>query len=259
MRTDVRAPIDVERAKSQHQAYIEALRDQGRGSRVCDPRAFSATSHIAVSHIDSDPNAPDCCFVEDTAVLWDGGGVITRMAAPSRVREGAPVAAALAAAHLKLEPMVAPATLDGGDVLRVGTHLLVGMSARTNDAGVAALATLAASFGLAVTPIRVHAGLHLKSALTLLDPDTLLLGHGIDPEPLKRLGMRLLHVNEPHGANVLPLGHTVLVSSAAPATAEMLAKRGVAVRLLDVSELHAGDGGLTCLSLRQPHPGGWCA
>ncbi len=236
-------PIDVALARTQHRAYVEALGAAG----------------VGVEHLAPGLDAPDGCFIEDTAVVWDGGALVTRPGAPSRRGETPSVRAVLEAAGLDVVAMEAPATLDGGDVLRVGSRLLVGESARTNAAGVAALAAHAGRFGLSVETVPLRSGLHLKSALTLLEPGVLLLGAGVEAEQLARLPVELIPVTEPYGANVLALGRRVLVSAQAPVTAERIERRGLEPVTLDVSELHRGDGALTCLSLRRPAPGAYCA
>jgi dimethylargininase len=160
--------------------------------------------------------------------------------------------------------MEAPATLDGGDVLRIGAHLFVGLSSRTNREGVEALARVAARDGVEVVAVPMRGGLHLKSACTLASASLLVYDARLmaDAElaPLLRHvnGLELLAVSEPAGANVLALGDAVVVSAAAPATASELRGRGLDVRVVDLSEIHKGDGALTCLSLRVPGAGGWC-
>lgn len=233
--------IDVARARQQHAAYLTALRAAG----------------IDLIHLAPDEAHPDSCFVEDTAVILDGAALITRPGAPSRRGEAAAIAAALAP-HLRLDTMRPPATLDGGDVLRVGPVLYVGRSSRTDAAGVAALAAFAEPHGLTVRSVPLAAGLHLKSVVTLADPHTLVVLPGtVDPAAFT--GVALLEVPEPPAANVLALGPRVLVAAAAPVTAARLAARGLDVIRLEIDEFNKGDGAFTCLSLRIPPPGHWCA
>lgn len=237
------APIDVDLARAQHRAYALALEAAG----------------VAVRTLPAEESCPDCVYVEDVALLLGPLALATRPGAPPRRPEVAPVADALAQA-MPLVTMRAPATLDGGDVLRVGQRLFVGLSARTNADGARALAEHAAPLGLEVVPVPVQAGLHLKSAITLVTPGLVVLTRGpLDPRPFREVGLEVLLTDEPLGGNVLALSDRVLVSAGAPALAETLQARGLAVVLLDISELHKGDGALTCLSLRQPPPGAWCA
>lgn len=234
-------PIDVDRARRQHDAYVSLLASLG----------------IAIEHIPADDAAPDCCFIEDTAVLWDGGGVLTRPGAASRTREVAAVGDALRR-HLSLAVMQAPATLDGGDVLRVGACLWVGLSARTTLAGVEALRAAAEPHGSTVRAVAVASGLHLKSAATLLARRTVLVNDTQAVSARDLSGLEVVTVPEPAGSNVLAFGDRVIVSAAAPRSAALIRELGFETLSVDISELQRGDGALTCLSLRQPPPGSWC-
>ena len=244
VREDARARIDVDLARRQHAGYVAAL------------RALA----LDVEVLPGDDACPDACFVEDVAVITGRHALAARPGAPSRRPEVAPVAAALGRERVVV-PIGSPATLDGGDVLRVGARLFVGLSARTNRDGVEALARFAESDGLHVTAVDVRAGLHLKSACSLVAPDLLVYdARALDDAqlaPLRAAGLRCLAAPEPWGANVLALGDAVLVSAAAPRTAALLAAERD-VRVVDVGEFHKGDGALTCLSLRVPREGCWC-
>lgn len=237
-------PIDVERARRQHSAYVTLLERSG----------------IAIAHVAVDDAAPDCCFIEDTAVLWDGGGVLTRPGAASRAREVSAVGHTLAERYPTLDIMTPPATLDGGDVMRAGSRLVVGLSTRTSPAGLAALGAAAERHGLTVCGVAVASGLHLKSAATMLDQNTALMHdeQAVRAGDLAELGLEVVMVPEPAGSNVLALGDRVIVSAAAPKTAALIDELGFEALSVDISELHRGDGALTCLSLRQPPPGSWC-
>lgn len=240
---EIAVPIDVELAALQHAAYVDALGDAG----------------IRVVLLPELAGAPDAVFVEDTAVVLDTCAVITRPGAPSRRVEVASIAAVLAE-HRTLHTMVPPATLDGGDVLRVGRRLLVGLSQRTNREGLAMLAGVAAIDGLEVVAVAVRGGLHLKSACSLARADLLLVrGDQLDAGPLRRLGIGCLEVPEDAGANVLGFTDRVLVSAAAPRTTELLAGHGLRPVLLELSQIHAGDGALTCMSLRLGARPAWVA
>lgn len=240
-------PLDPERARSQVHAYARALADCG----------------VVVQRLPGDEACPDACFIEDTAVILDAAtALMTRPGAPSRRPEVAPVAQALEGLLTRMVTIgEAAATLDGGDVLRVGELLLVGLSTRSNAAGAEALAALARPLGLRVKTVEVAAGLHLKSAVTLLASDRLVALEGIAlPRDPALEGKRVIFTDEPAGANVLALGRQVLVSDAAPQTLARLARESdLEILRLDVSELHKADGALTCLSLRIPAPDTWCA
>lgn len=238
-----RAPLDLDKAAEQHAAYVDELAELGVDVRRLGPL----------------PECPDAVFVEDTAVVLGDHALLTRPGARARRREVESVREGLEPWR-QLHTMEPPATLDGGDVLRAGPRLFVGLSERTNQEGLARLADIAALEGLETIPVAVQQGLHLKSACTLLDAHTLLLCDGrVDARPFKDAGLDRLVVREPAGANVVALGSVILMSAAAPKSADVVAKRGYEPRLVDVGEMHKADGALTCLSLRIAQKGEWTA
>jgi len=228
-----REPIDLDRAVAQHAAYAALLQ----------------TLELEVLELPADPAFPDCCFVEDIAVVLDEVALLTRPGASSRRGEVRAVEAALAR-YRPIETTPPPATLEGGDVLRVGHTLFVGHSARTNEAGIARLAAVAEPLGYRVVRVVVTGCLHLKSAVTALDDERLLVNRAwLDPAPF--LGLELVDVaaEEPGAANVLRVGGHVIAHSGFPRTLERVASLGYAVRPLDVSEFLKAEAALTCKSL----------
>ncbi len=228
-------PIDLSQAEAQHAAYERALADAG----------------FEVRRLPTLPDAPDGVFVEDTALILGRHAVITRPGAASRAGETASTAEGLVG-DFTLHRLAA-GTLDGGDVLSIGRALYVGRSARTSDAGIAALADLAGPLGYQVVPVEVSGCLHLKSAVTFAGPDgagrPVLLYHRDWISPAPFADVEPVAVPEPSAANALRAGETLLVSAAGPRTVDMLLGRGFRVVALDVSELHKAEAGLTCMSL----------
>jgi len=142
------------------------------------------------------------------------------------------------------------ATLEGGDVLRVGRRLFVGLSSRTNAVGVDALRSIAAPYGYTVIPVPVTGCLHLKTGVTALDDNTLLVNPAwVDLSPFAGFDIVPVDDAEPWAANILRHGHSLLASAAHPRTAEVLDRRGYAPILIDISEFAKAEAGLTCLSL----------
>ena len=230
----VRPHIDLDEARAQHGRYVRALVEAG----------------YAVEDIATDEEHPDCPFVEDTAVALDNVAVITRPGAVSRRGETEPVAAALAP-HRALRHIEAPGTLDGGDVLTIGDQCFVGRSARTNADGIRQFAGFAAEDGYATTPVDVSGVLHLKSAVSCLDDETLLVGPGTVPETMFA-GFKIVTKveNELHLTSTLRMRNgRLLITANAPETAERVAAAGFDIDLIDMSEFQAVDGGLTCLSI----------
>ena len=228
-----RSQLDVARAQAQHAAYAAALTSLG-----CELEWLAPL-----------PGHPDGVFVEDTAVVVPEVAVITRPGAASRRGEVDSTAAALAA-HLPVRRIQEPATIEGGDVLRIGRHLYVGASKRSNAQGVAQLGQALAPFGYSVHAVAMRDCLHLKSAATFIGPDTLLVNPAwVEPAAFGSLRVIAVAADEPFGANTLTVGAVTLVSADYPRTQQLLEKAGVATRTLDVSELHKAEAALTCLSV----------
>jgi len=228
-----RTPIDIERARAQHAAYVDALRACG-----CTLLAVPPAHEL-----------PDAVFVEDTAVVLDQVAVITRPGAPSRRAEVAAVADALAR-HRPVTRIAAPATLDGGDVLRVGRSLFVGASGRTNALGIAQLRTAVSPFGYEVVAVPLTGCLHLKTAVTPIG-DEILLCNTDWVDPARFPGCHIVEVasGEPFGANALRVGSRVIYPAAFRSTAARLEAAGIGLVRVDVSELARAEGGVTCCSI----------
>ena len=228
-----REPIDLARAVEEHHAYQQCLRDLG----------------LRVIELPAEPDYPDAMFVEDPVVVLDEIAVIARMGARSRRGEAESLARALEPYRL-LRHLREPATLDGGDVMRVGRMLYVGHSARTNGAGIQQLAAEVEPFGYRVCPVEVKGCLHLKSGASWLGGDAV-LAHREWVDAGAFHGMRVLDVpeGEEAGANVLLIGNTVLVAAGFPRTVGLICGLGREVRELDVSELMKAESGLTCSSV----------
>jgi dimethylargininase len=228
-----REPIDFELAARQHESYERCLTDLG--CRVC---------RLPGGH-----ELPDAVFIEDMAVVLDEMAVIARPGAVSRRSETAAVAEALRP-HRPLITIDAPGTLDGGDVLRVGRSLYVGLSSRSNWDGIRQLARHLAPFGYGVCVVEVSGALHLKSAVTEVAEGTLLINSDWVPrEAFPGLDLIAVDSAEPFGGNALRIGGTVVYPAGCPRTRRALEARGIAVRAVEVSELAKAEGGVTCCSL----------
>lgn len=220
-----RVAIDVAAARAEHDAYVKAL------------VAAGVTDVIA---LDGD-DFPDGVFVEDCAVVFDDVALITRPGAASRRGETRAIAEALSA-HRELVELEAPATLDGGDVLCVAGLVFVGVSARSNEDGVAALARLCGS----VVPVPVRGALHLKTCVTAIDDETLLIDRSkVDADVFA--GFDLRDVADGEDANVLRVNDTLLVTTKTTTLATLSKK--TTTTTLALTELQKAEAGLTCCSL----------
>ncbi len=237
------AVIDVALAQAQHAEYRQAL----------------AAAGLTVEVLPADERYPDGCFVEDTAVIAGGRAVICRPGAASRRGEEAAVAACLAG-RLPLARIVAPGTLDGGDVIIAPDRVLVGRSARTNAAGIAQLAVALANpqgverpAGLASLPVHavpVNGYLHLKSAATYIGHETVLAVAAYADHPtFAGLDVLAVPAEEAYAADALGIGDYVILPAGYPRVAAMLRACGFTILPVPVSEFAKADGGVTCLSL----------
>jgi dimethylargininase len=226
-----RTPVDAALAAEQHAAYVAALADAGWAIREVEPA----------------DELPDSAFVEDTVVVCDGLAVLTRPGAEERRGEVQGAEAVVRELGLELARIEAPGTLDGGDVLQVGTTVYVGRSARTNEDAICQLTRQVATRGRRVVPVTLKDCLHLKTAMTAL-PDGSLIGV---PELLDTSALPYLRVaQEPAGAHVVVLGEKhVLIGASAPRTADQLAVEGYEVTVVDISEFEKLEGCVTCLSV----------
>lgn len=233
---DVRR-IDLERAAWQHAEYRRALEHAG----------------TTVVVLDGNLDHPDAVFVEDTAIVLDEIAIVASMGAPSRRDETGCIEAELRHHRAEIARIEHPATLEGGDVLRVGRTLFVGATGRTNRAGLETFTTIARRHGYDVRSVAVDGCLHLKTACTALPDGTMLINaRWIDTRALA--GAHLLDVasDEPDAANVVLVGERVLMSSAYPRTIEKVRAHGVHVDTVDLSEFSKAEGSATCLSILVP-------
>lgn len=228
-----RKPIDLARAQEQHHAY----------------EALLAKIGARVVSLPPEPDLPDSMFVEDPAIVLDELAVIFPLGTESRRGEAASLAKELAK-HRKLAYVQLPGTLEGGDVLRVGRKLFVGLTKRSNAEGIRQLGEILPPHGYEVIPVPVTGCLHLKSAVTWIAENTLLANRAwFDTKPLAGYDWIDVDPSEPHAANALALGGTVIFPASFPRTRERIERLGHRVTLLDISELQKAESGLTCSSL----------
>lgn len=228
-----RAPINVARAREQHATYEATLHDLG----------------CRVERITADPSMADAVFIEDTAVIVDELAVITRPGAASRRAETDGVAAALRP-YRPIAAIAPPGTLDGGDVLRIGRRLFVGIGARSDANGVAQLRALLAPMGYAVTAVPFHGCLHLKTAVTLVGEEVIVVNrHWVEPSAFGPLRIVDVDAGEPYAANALRVRGAVIHHAGFARTRARLEAAGLMVVPVPADELAKAEGGVTCCSL----------
>ena len=226
---------DFDKALRQYETYVGALRDCG----------------LAVTLLPADDRFPDGHFVEDPFVIFRDLAFHCRSGAPSRQGEAESLKPHLAG--LKIVDPPPEARMDGGDVLFCADRVLVGLSARSNAAGFAALrrALQSVQADITVEPVPFSGVLHLKSGLTELAPGVLIKDPALKTDfDLSWAEVITLPPHEGYAADVMPVNDTLFVAAHCPAAYEAASKRHDRVIALDLGEFVKMDGGLTCLSLR---------
>lgn len=228
-----RTPVDVEKAREQWRAYVDALHTAGWETHEVDPA----------------DNHPDSVFVEDTMLVYGDLAVIARPGAEERRGEVTAAEEKVRALGYRIAHIEAPGTLDGGDVLKWGNTVWVGMGGRTNAEGIRQLTAHLEPLGARVVTVPLTKVLHLKSAVTAL-PDGTIIGYPpIVDDPA--VFPTFLPVPEEPGSHVVLLGgNAVLMAASAPQTAQLLRERGLEVITVDISEYEKLEGCVTCLSVR---------
>ncbi|MYM18810.1 N(G),N(G)-dimethylarginine dimethylaminohydrolase [Brevibacterium sp. 5221] len=227
-----REPVDLAAARRQWEAYVEAFRSRGWG----------------IVEVPVADDLPDSVFVEDTVVMFGERAVLTNPKQPTRNPETGSVAQVLEELGIPYDRIAAPGTLDGGDVLKVGSTVYVGLSGTTNAEGIAQLAGFVEPHGYRVVTVPLTKALHLKSAVTAL-PDGTVIGYAPvvdDPDAFESF----LPVPEESGAHVVLSGDTLIMAADAPESAALLRERGWDVVEVDVGEYEKLEGCVTCLSVR---------
>ena len=226
----LRHTIDVQRARAQHANYCNALSELG----------------LEVLTILRDDEHPDSCFVEDNAVIHGGKALISRMAKESRRGEEEAVEEVLME-YMEVKRAVAPATVEGGDVIHLPDRLISGVTQRTNPEGVA---QMEAWLGVAVETIVDNGIVHLKSYVTYLGEGTMIATRTYaNHTALKEFTVLVVPDDEWYAANTLAIGKTVLMPSGCPRAHAMVRQSGFDVVPMDVGEFEKCEGALTCLSL----------
>jgi dimethylargininase len=229
-----RVPIDVDRAREQHAAYRQALTDAG-------------AAVVTLSALDAQP---DAVFVEDTALIFDECAVVAPMGAPSRRPESGPMAAVLRT-YRPLHALTPPATLHGGDVLRIDHMLYVGQTPRTNRAALDQLTALLTPLGYTVIGVPVTRCLHFKTACTAAGANRVLINPDwVSPEVFAgRHDILTVDPSEPWSANVVAVNDHVIIPASSTNTCAKLRALGLTTVPVDVSELEKAEAGVTCMSL----------
>ncbi len=222
--------VNLERALQQHDEYVSTLEELGLEVIVLEPQ----------------PDLPDACFVEDTAVVFGGRALITRPRPLSRRLE-TPTVRSVLEEYLDCREAEAPATIEGGDVIHLSDRFISGVSQRTNREGVRQMSSW---LGVHVDAIEDTEIMHLKSYLTAIDDDTLVGTERFMRHPaVGDVQFILVPESEAYAANTLTVNGVVIMPAGHPGTSRAIRETGRDVVELEMSEFQKCDGAVTCLSL----------
>lgn len=228
-----RSSINVDNAMQQHKEYQSVLSEAG----------------CKVLSVATEPGLADSVFIEDTALVLDELAILCRPGAASRRAEVTGTASVLRKFR-RLESIQEPGTLDGGDLLVVGSVIFAGLSTRSNSDGIDQLRNIVSDYGFSVVAVETTKCLHLKSAVSVISPGVLLINPDwIDQSNFRAYELIAVDLTEAHAANALPVGKKLIYPTNFPRTAEKLSARGIDVAFVDVSELQKAEGAVTCCSL----------
>lgn len=228
---------DYELALKQHDAYIDALKACG----------------VQVTVLEALEEYPDSCFVEDTAVLTKKCAIISNPGADTRRGESALMVDTIKKFYNddQIEYIKSPGTMEGGDVMMVGDHFYIGLSARTNEEGCRQFKEALAKYGYTCSVVSLEEVLHLKTGVNYIENNNMLAsGEFIEKEDFKSFNKIIVPIEEAYGANCIWVNDTVIVPEGYPTVEKGVRDAGYKVIVTDTSEYRKLDGGLSCLSLR---------
>ena len=226
---------DYEKALTQHADYVEALVECG----------------LEVLVLGKDEQFPDSTFIEDVALLTKNCAIITNPGAPSRKGETAEIKDVLKEFYEEVEEVLAPGTVEGGDIMMVGSHFYIGISERTNANGAQQVIGFLEKFGLSGSMIKLEKILHLKTGMAYLEHNNMVAcGEFLRKEELLNFNILEIYEEESYAANCVWINDRVLIPKGYPKAGETIKRAGYTIIEVEVSEFQKLDGGLSCLSLR---------
>jgi dimethylargininase len=235
VRYDPSESIDVVLARQQHEGYCDALRGLG----------------VDVVEVPPDDRYPDCCFVEDPVLVVDEYAVVASMGIASRRGEGKALREALSRCGKQVVEIKGPGTLEGGDVIRLGDRILVGLTGRTNRQGVEELEGILGGTRYEIVPLEVRDALHLKSVCAYLgDRHVVVVPGYFDESALADYDRIEVAARDTYAANCIALNGAVVVAEGFPEVRKRIVEAGFETIEVPMSEFRKCDGGLSCLSVR---------
>lgn len=227
--------VDYKIAMKQHEAYVYALQNCGLEVRVLDPLE----------------DYPDAVFIEDVCLCTPHCAIITRPGAKSRRGETDSFANILSDYYKNIHSITAAGTVEAGDIMMVGNHYYIGISERTNQIGAQQLIHILEQYGMKGTIVAIGEVLHLKTAVSYLENNCLLLAESMyHNQAFQSFHKIAVNIQESYAANAVWVNGQVLIPSNHCITLNVLKAEGYNPLEIDISEFQKLDGGMSCLSLR---------
>ena len=224
-----------EKTLEQHHQYVAALEKCG----------------LSVQSLEAIEAFPDSTFIEDVAVLSPHCAVLTAPGAVSRRDEVVTIRQTLEQHSLQIEKIEAPGTIEGGDIMQIGSHYYIGLSNRTNHSGAQQLIDILKKYGMTGSTVPVKNFLHLKTGVTWIGGNLLIAANGaISHREFRNFEIISVPVDELEAANCIAINNKIMMPAGFPQTRKLLDRVGSEIIEIDISEFAKIDGGLTCLSLR---------
>ena len=226
---------DYKKALVQHSNYIEALQKCG----------------LKITVLEADENFPDSTFVEDVALLTPECAIITNPGAASRKGETGGMKKVLRNFFSKIEEIKKPGTVEAGDIMMVGTHFYIGISARTNKEGAQQIIKFLEKYDLSSSMVSLEKVLHLKTGVAYLENRNLLAcGEFISKSEFQKFNIIEIDEDESYATNCIWVNNRVLIPKGFLKAQKTIENAGYQTIEIDMSEFQKLDGGLSCLSLR---------
>ena len=219
----------------QHSEYVTALEACG----------------LEVTVLAADEQFPDSTFVEDVALMTPHVAILTNPGAASRRNETSSMLPILQNFYNNVEKIVAPGTVEAGDIMMLNKHFYIGLSERTNRQGAEQMIAILQKYGMTGQVVELSEVLHLKTGVNYLEENNLLVtGEFLNKPEFRQYNLLAVDNDEAYAANSVWVNNTVLIPKGHPKTKQLIESAGYVTREVDVSEFQKLDGGLSCLSLR---------
>jgi len=226
---------NYEKALIQHKKYIKALDECG----------------LEVIVLEESEQYPDSTFIEDVALLTRNLAIITKPGVKSRRGETTKIKKILRGFYTNIEEVREPGTIEGGDIMMVGSHFYIGLSERTNESGAKQVIKYLEKYGMSGSVIRLEKMFHLKTGVAYLEHNNLVAsGELLTKEEFQKFNILKIEEDESYAANCIWINDRVLIPKGYPKARETIEGAGYMIKEVDVSEFRKLDGGLSCLSLR---------